>query len=142
MRIAVHALVFDKNSVLAVRPEGAELLSLPKVFLREGETLASAAKRALRKETNIIVTEPELQFVGIYDAVDRCPLCREVAAVLLARSWREAPADTLNLKSDCWVPDFLTAPWAFDYAQILTEQGLFAPLSRRMSPFDMTKTDA
>jgi ADP-ribose pyrophosphatase YjhB (NUDIX family) len=142
MRIAVHALVFDKGRVLAVKGEGTELYSLPKALLKERETLASAAKRALKKETSIIATEPELQFVGIYDAVDRYPLCREVAAVLLARSWRELPADASNPKDDCWVPDFRSAPWAFDYAQILAEQGVFAPLSKRTSLFEMVKTDA
>jgi ADP-ribose pyrophosphatase YjhB (NUDIX family) len=139
MQIAVHALVFDKGRVLALKPDGAGLYRLPKALLRDGETLVEAAKRSLKKEAGIEATG--LQFVGIYDALDRNPLGREVAAVLLAQSWRET-AEKGEGAGVCWVADFKGAPWIFDHVQILAEQEIFAPLSHRQAPLELVKADA
>ena len=136
MQIAVHTLVFDKGCVLSLKPEGAGFYRLPKALLRDGETLVDAAQRSLKKEAGIV--DADLHFVGIYDALDRNPLGREVAAVLLARSWREAEQD----KDVCWVADFKAAPWMFDHVQILAEQEIFASLSRRQGPLELVKADA
>ena len=139
MWIAVHALVFDKGRVLAIKPEGADPYRLPKALLRDGETLVDAAKRSLKKEAGIEATDAH--FVGIYDALDRNPLGRELAAVVLARQWREV-AEKAKDPDVCWVADFKTVSWIFDHVQILAEQEIFASLSHRQPPLELVKADA
>ena len=139
MQIAVHALVFDKGRVLALKPEDAALYRLPRTLLRDNETLVDAAKRSLKKEAGIEATA--LQFVGIYDALDRNPFGRELAAVVLAQQWREV-AEKGKDASVCWVADFKTVPWIFDHVQILAEQEIFAPLSHRQAAMELVKPDA
>lgn len=139
MQIAVHTLVFDKGCVLSLKPEGAGLYRLPKALLRDGETLVDAAKRSLKKEAGIEATA--LQFVGIYDALDRNPFGRELAAVVLAQQWREVAEGTKDL-GVCWIAEFKTVPWIFDHAEILAEQEIFASLSHRQTSLELVKADA
>jgi len=127
MRIAVYILVFDKGRVLALK-EDANLYRLPKAILRQEETMASAAQRGLRKETGIEAAE--LHFTGIYDALDRNPHCREIGAVLLARWWRDPPLSRETHEIH-WVENFASALFAGDQNVMLSEQGIFAPLSSR-----------
>ena len=139
MQIAVHALVFDKGCVLSLKPEGAGFYRLPKALLRDGETLVDAAKRSLKKEAGIEATA--LQFVGIYDALDRNPFGRELAAVVLAQQWRDVVERSKD-QDICWVANFKTVPWIFDHVQILAEQEIFAPLSHRQAPLELVRADA
>jgi ADP-ribose pyrophosphatase YjhB (NUDIX family) len=134
MQIAVHALVFDKGRVLAFEQEPG-LYRLPKALLREKETLADAAARSLKKEAGIAARQ--VQFVGFYDALDRNPSGREVAAVLLAQFWRFIdPEDPPELS---WVKDFTQVSFVCDQNLILREQGIFAPCSGRLAPFQLVK---
>lgn len=126
MQIAVHPLVFDNGAVLAI-PESGGLYRLPKAILRNSESLADAAKRALTNDTP--VDGILCQFVGIYDAVNRIPAGRELAAVILVRSWRWRPESAGTLPSVCWLKDFSQEEFVYDQNIILTEQGIFAPLS-------------
>ena len=134
MQVAVHALVFDKGRVLAFEQEPG-LYRLPKALLREKETLADAAARSLKKEAGI--TARQLQYVGIYDALDRNPAGREIAAVLLAQFWQFA--DPGNPPKVTWVENFTSVPFVCDQNLILREQGIFAPCSGRLTPFQLVK---
>ena len=134
MQVAVHALVFDKGRVLAFEQEPG-LYRLPKALLREKETLADAAARSLKKEAGI--TARQLQYVGIYDALDRNPAGREIAAVLLAQFWQFA--DPGNPPELTWVENFTSVPFVCDQNLILREQGIFAPCSGRLAPFQLVK---
>jgi ADP-ribose pyrophosphatase YjhB (NUDIX family) len=127
MRIAVHALVFDKDRVLAIKGEGETLYRLPKAILREEEILADAARRGLKKEAGIEALS--IQFVGIYDALDRIPSSREIAAVLLVRLWRPNPTVQTGVH---WLERSQDGLFDFDHASILAEQRMFAPLSVKL----------
>ena len=137
MQIAVHTLVFDKGRILAFEVEPG-LYRLPKALLRDSETLANAATRSLKKEAGI--TARQIQFVGIYDALDRNPVGREIAAVVLAQFWQLI--DPSNPLEFTWVENFTTVPFICDQNLILREQGVFAPCSGRLAPFQLVKTNA
>jgi len=139
MRVAVYALVFDKSRVLAFEKDSG-LYSLPKTILRERETLADAAARSLKKEAGIIARQ--IQFVGIYDAPSREPAFREIATVVLARFWRREELLPDKAPELHWVENFNEASFVEDQNLILQEQGIFAPLSGRLVPFELVKASA
>jgi ADP-ribose pyrophosphatase YjhB (NUDIX family) len=139
MQLAVNILVFDQGRLLALKAKEEGFYCLPKAYLRSDETLVQAAKRGLRKETGIDAAD--LHFVGIYDALSRNPAYREIAAVLLARSWHEVPGEEDRQAKIHWIHD-LGKPFILDQAQMLTEQRMFAPLSRRVLPPVIVRTDA
>ena len=136
MQIAVHTLVFDKGRVLAFEQE-PDLYRLPKALLRDTETLADAAVRSLKKEAGI--TARQIQFVGIYDGLNRNPAGREIAAVLLARFWLQDAGTHPDVR---WVDGFNSVAFVCDQNLILREQGVFAPLSGRLTPFELVKASA
>jgi ADP-ribose pyrophosphatase YjhB (NUDIX family) len=129
MRIAVYPLVFDKGAVLAL-VAAPECFRLPAAVLRESETIEEAAKRALKKEAAI--DGLECQFVGIYDSIDRNPLMREIAAVVLVRSWKHSPIVDGRIPETDWLLTFNQRKFLFDQNIILLEQGIFAPLSKKV----------
>jgi len=129
MRIAVYPLVFDKGALLALIA-APDCFRLPAAVLRDNETIEEAAKRALKKEAAI--DGLECQFVGIYDSIGRNPLMRELAAVVLVRSWKHSPIVEGRIPETDWLISFNEKKFLFDQNIILMEQGIFAPLSRRV----------
>ena len=138
MLIAVHPLVFDKDCVLAVRGKNG-LWRLPTAILRDDETLVDAAKRSLLKETEVEALS--LCFSGIYDAVDRHPNGREVAAVMMVQAWRENKPE-VSTKDTAWIGNYKDTPLALDHNFILDEQGIFARLSSKVLPFELRNKNA
>jgi ADP-ribose pyrophosphatase YjhB (NUDIX family) len=138
MQIAVHPLVFNKDCVLAVKGKDG-LWRLPKAILREGETLVEAAKRGLLKEAGVEALC--LCFSGIYDAVDRSPNGRELAAVMMVQAWRENKPEELQ-KEIAWIGNYKETPLALDHNFILDEQGIFSRLSSKVLPFEARNKNA
>jgi 8-oxo-dGTP diphosphatase len=74
--VTVDVVLFspNKSHILCVKRKYLPFMgewACPGGFLDLSETLKQSAVRELREETNIVLDESELQFVGVFDAVNR-----------------------------------------------------------------------
>ncbi len=121
----IDVIVVKEDKVLLVKrkhPPFKRSWALPGGYLKYGkETLYQTAVRELREETNLIVSESDLELLGVYSDPGRDPRGHVISHVYIARKFSGVLKAGDDAQETSFFPINKLPKLAFDHDKILKD---------------------